>query len=79
MRQSKHDCVSRNMTLQVDLRHDRPIITWASDWNAVEVKAVNRVVPCPDCGGLRYAGPGPHAPRWLDGRRVDCRGREVRP
>jgi hypothetical protein len=58
----------------------RPVITWASDWDRVEAKpVVARVVPCPDCGGLRYAGTGPHAPRWLDGRRVDCCGREVAP
>ena len=57
----------------------RPVITWASDWARVERPVVNRVVACPDCGGLRYAGDGPHAPRWLDGRRVDCVGREVVP
>jgi len=57
-----------------------PVITWASDWARVETKpVVNRVVTCHDCGGLRYSSDGPHAPRWLDGRRVDCRLREVRP
>jgi hypothetical protein len=58
----------------------RPVITWASDWDRLETQGViARYVACPDCGGLRYAGPGPHAPRWLDGRLVDCVGREVRP
>lgn len=82
----------------------RPVITWASDWDAVDAQTVGHsfrsttssktpgrknegtvayrlthVVACPDCGGLRYAGTGPHAPRWLDGRKVDCQGREVRP
>ena len=79
-----------------------PIITWASDWDAVRTVGhshrsttssqypgakfegtvayrLTRYVHCPDCGGLRYASPGPHAPRWLDGRRVDCCLREVRP
>jgi len=56
----------------------RPVITWASDWDRLETKGVvARVVLCPDCGGLRYAGASPHAPRWLDGRLVDCRGRGV--
>lgn len=55
----------------------RPLITWASEW--APVAPVNRIIPCPDCGGLRYASTGPHAPRWLDGRKVDCCGREVRP
>lgn len=53
----------------------RPVITWASD--ETPVAPVLRVVPCPDCGGLRYDLGGPHAPRWLDGRRVDCRGQEL--
>jgi hypothetical protein len=82
----------------------RPVITWASDWDAHQARTVGhsfrstassrhpgaklegtvayrlaRVVPCLDCGSLRYAGTGPHAPRWLEGRRVDCAGREVRP
>lgn len=57
----------------------RPVITWVSDWTPVETPAPARIVTCPDCGCLRYAGDGPHAPRWLDGRRVDCVGREVRP
>jgi hypothetical protein len=80
----------------------RPIITWASDWDAVRTVghshrsttssrtpghknegtvayALNKIVTCPACGHLRYAGTGPHAPRWLDGRLVDCCGREVRP
>lgn len=38
---------------------------------------LGKIVSCPDCGHLRYAGTGPHAPRWLDGRRVDCCGRPV--
>jgi hypothetical protein len=58
----------------------RPVITWASDWARVEPKGVvPSVVTCPDSGGLRYSSYCPHAPRWLDGRRVDCVGREVRP
>lgn len=81
----------------------RTVITWASDWDAVDARTVghshrsttssqypgakfegtvayqlNRIVTCPDCGGLRYDLGGPHAPRWCDGRRVDCIGREVR-
>lgn len=57
----------------------RPVITWASDWARVETPApvAARIVTCPNCGCLRYAGDGPHAPRWLDGRLVDCRGKEV--
>jgi hypothetical protein len=54
------------------------VITHASDWARLDAP-VTRVVPCPDCGGLRYDLGGPHAPRWLEGRRVDCCGREVRP
>jgi hypothetical protein len=64
----------------------RHVITWVSDWDQLETSRAlrdrhesNRIVPCPDCGGLRYDLGGPHAPRWLDGRRVDCLGREVRP
>jgi hypothetical protein len=81
----------------------RPVITWASDWDAHQAQTVghsfrsttssrspghknegtvayqlNKIVTCPDCGSLRYAGDGPHAPRWLDGRLVDCCLREVR-
>ena len=55
----------------------RPVITHASD--EAPVAPVHRVITCPDCGGLRYDLGGPHAPRWLDGRRVDCSGKEVRP
>ena len=56
----------------------RPVITWASDWTvATPAPVAARIVPCPNCGRLRYAGDGPHAPRWLDGRRVDCCGRPV--
>lgn len=64
-------------------KHDavRPIITWASDWDVGIERARQElrtsIVPCPDCGGLRYAGTGPHAPRWLGGRKVDCCGRTV--
>jgi hypothetical protein len=56
----------------------RPTIAWDSDWARIKTQvAITNVVVCPDCGGLRYAGAGPHAPRWLDGRLVDCRGKEV--
>ena len=34
---------------------------------------------CPDCGGWRQQSLHPHAPRWRDGKLVDCAGREVRP
>jgi transposase len=38
---------------------------------------LGRIVECPRCGALRYAGTGPHAPHWHDGRRVDCVGAMV--
>ena len=59
----------------------RPTISYASEWEALLSAEPRRprIVPCPDCGHLRYAGTGPHAPRWIDGRRVDCVGREVEP
>lgn len=41
---------------------------------------VGSIVRCPDCGFMRRAHPGPHAPRLTaDNRRVDCAGREVAP
>lgn len=51
----------------------KPPITWA-----VDERPAPKLVTCHDCGCLRYSGPGPHSPRWLDGRQVDCVGREVR-
>jgi hypothetical protein len=37
------------------------------------------IVECLACGGIRYAGDGPHAPRWHDGHLVDCVGVRVGP
>lgn len=68
------------MTSAIDAEHRcRPVVTWASDWAQTTTPVATQIVPCPACGCLRYAGDGPHAPRWLDGRRVDCVGLEVRP
>lgn len=40
---------------------------------------ITRLAECPHCGVLRRISAGPHAPRYVDGRRVDCRGVEVAP
>ena len=40
---------------------------------------INRLVQCDVCGGRKLDLPGVHGDRWLDGRRVHCVGREVRP
>ena len=50
-----------------------PTTSRPSDWTP----AVVTYVRCPDCGGMRRASLNPHAPRWQDGKQVDCAGREV--
>jgi hypothetical protein len=35
------------------------------------------LVLCPTCGGLRRYSTAPHAPRWVDGRQLDCAGRSL--
>lgn len=81
-----------------------PLITFASDWDAILPAEVGlshrsttssrlpgrriegvvsyriaRLVECLNCGGLRRISAGPHAPRYVDGRLVDCRGTGVTP
>ena len=50
------------------------------NWDRPQKKE-GQLVPCPDCGRLRYPFSGPHSPRWktVDGRhvQVDCVGREL--
>lgn len=38
---------------------------------------ISEIVRCVDCGGMRRSSTNPHAPRWQDGKQVDCAGREV--
>ncbi len=52
-----------------------PVVTWESDWERLPAR--HPVVGCPRCGGVRRATSGPHALRWVDGRRVDCGGEEA--
>lgn len=60
---------------------NRPTISYAAEWDAIAIEHPRepRYSHCPACGSLRRSGSGPHAPRWLDGRQVDCSGLEVRP
>lgn len=56
---------------------DGPVTTSsAGEWQHIERPAA-RVVQCPDCGGYRRQSDGPHAPRVVGDRRLDCMGREV--
>lgn len=57
-----------------------PTIGRDSEWAAVlRGERPSRIVTCEACGGRRMALGGPHAPRWLGGRLVDCAGRGVAP
>ena len=46
----------------------------ATDWH---VQHVIKLIRCEHCGGIRRALSGPHGPRHVEGRLVDCRGREI--
>lgn len=58
------------------MNHRINFYSWEWERNQREPR---RVVQCPDCGGMRMAGTGPHSPRLEAGKRLDCVGREVTP
>jgi hypothetical protein len=59
----------------------RVTFSYPAEWDRPQANAgtgvVTRIVACPRCGGLRYAGTGPHAPRWVGAELVDCVGARV--
>jgi hypothetical protein len=60
----------------------RVTFSWPGDWDRLQAAVTapgrtTRIVACPRCGGLRYAGTGPHAPRWVGAELVDCVGARV--